>query len=200
VPLYYITKFLAVIPHEGGHALVAKLFFQKLDSIRFGRDGGGATKFAGDLPWLFDIFITLAGYLGPSLFGLLAAELLIRGGTSMVLWGSLVFLIVMLIAVRGLVGWIAVPGLMVMIGYVLMKVSPPHQLLITYVWVWFLLIAPVEQMFAFLRHKHYNSASSDSGQLERLTRFPSALWGLVFLAGTIAALAYGGSLLLPVGS
>ena len=196
VPLFYLTKYLAVVPHEGGHALIAKLLFQKLDSIRFKRSGDGVTKFARNLPWVADVPVTLAGYLGPSLFGLLAAEVLTRGGTTVVLWGSLVFLVIMLIAVRGLVGWLVVPGLMVVIGYVALKVPQPHQTLVTYVWVWFLLIVPVEHMFFFLRNKHYDNSSSDSGQMERLTRFPSALWALVFLAGTIAALAYGGSLLL----
>src|SRR5262249_25824034 len=50
VPLFYLTKYLAVVPHEGGHALIAKLLFQKLDSIRFGRDGDGVTKLARDVP------------------------------------------------------------------------------------------------------------------------------------------------------
>ncbi|HEU4421419.1 MAG TPA: M50 family metallopeptidase, partial [Pilimelia sp.] len=33
VPLFFVTKFVTVIAHEGGHALVAKLLFQKLESI-----------------------------------------------------------------------------------------------------------------------------------------------------------------------
>jgi hypothetical protein len=200
VPLFLITKFVSVIPHEGGHALIGKLLFQRLKEIRFQSDGGGFTDFDPQPPWLFNILVGLAGYLGPSMFGLLAAEMLVRGWTRMVLWGSLLLLLVMLLAVRGVVGWITVPGLMVVIGYIAIKAEPPLQLLYTYMWVWFLLIAPVEQMFVFLQAKIYNNNRSDAAGLQQLTRLPRELWALVFLAGTIAALVYGARLLLLPGT
>jgi hypothetical protein len=199
VPLYYVTKFVTVIAHEGGHATIGKVLFQRLKEIRFDRGGGGVTHFDPPAPWLFSIFIGLAGYLGPSMFGLLAAEMLARGWTDMVLWGSLLFLLGMLLAVRGVVGWIIVPGLMVVIGYIAVKAEPSLRLLYTHMWVWFLLIAPVQRMFVFLEAKTYNSEKSDPGVLRRLTLLPREFWTLVFLAGTIAALVYGARLLLLPG-
>jgi hypothetical protein len=199
VPLFFVTKFISVIPHEGGHATVGKVLFQRLREIRFHPNGGGVTSFEPPIPWLADVLIGLAGYLGPSMFGILAAEMLAHGWTQMVLWGSLLFLLAMLLAVRGVVGWISVPTLMIVIGYVAVKVDPPLQSLYTYMWVWFLLIAPVEQMFFFLREKIYNNDGSDAAGLQKLTRLPRELWTLVFLAGTIAALVYGARLLLPPG-
>ncbi len=200
VPLYVVTRFVSVIPHEGGHATVGKLLFQRIKQIRFQPDGGGVTEFDPPIPWLFDILLTAAGYLGPSMFGLLAAEMLVRGWTDMVLWGSLLFLLAMLLAVRGIVGWITVPGLMVVIGYIAVKVDPPLQLLYTHMWVWFLLIAPVEEMLIFLEAKGYNRDKTDVAVLRRLTLLPRELWTLILLAGTIAALVYGARLLLLPGT
>jgi hypothetical protein len=196
VPLFFVTKFVTVIAHEGGHATVGKLLFQRVLSITFKRDGGGETRFATPIPWLFDVLLTAAGYLGPSMFGLLAAEMLVHGWTDMVLWGSLLFLFAMLLAVRGIIGWIIVPSLMVVIGYIAVKVEAPLRLLYTHMWVWFLLIAPVEDMLIFLGAKGYTSDTSDIAVLRNLTLLPRELWTLVFLAGTITALVFGARLLL----
>jgi hypothetical protein len=196
VPLWYIAKFVLVIAHEGGHALLAKLLFQTLRSITFTKEGGGATEPAGSVPWLFNVVIFLAGYLGPSTFGLLGAWLLIHGRTEQVLWTSLAFLVVMLFAVRGMLGWLLVPGLITVIWLVAVKVDPPLQTLYTHMWVWFLLIGAVQRMLLFVLHKQYDDDSNDSISLQELTLVPSALWALVFLVGTIAALVYGGALLL----
>jgi hypothetical protein len=198
VPLWYVSRFVLVVAHEGGHALLAKLLFQSLRSIRFDKSGGGATEPASSVPWLFNIVIFLAGYLGPSLFGLLGAWLLVRGQTEAVLWASIGFLVVMLIAVRGLLGWLLVPGLMVVIWLVAVKVDPPLQTLYAHMWVWFLLIAAVQRMLLFIWHKQYDQGPNDSTALQGLTLVPSAIWALVFLAGTVAALAYGGAMLLRI--
>jgi len=196
VPLYFITQRIATIPHEGGHALLAKLFGRKLESIRFGRDGGGATKPAETMPWLVFVIVALAGYLGPSLFGMAAAWLLTAGHTEAVLWSSLGFLLFMLFAVRGWIGWIIVPALMAGIYAVAVYVEPAKQVVYAHVWTWFLLIVAVEEMFVVLRRRIYRNEGSDQAVLQRLTHLPAALWAFVMLVGTIAALAYGGSMLL----
>jgi len=150
VPLYVVTQFVATVAHEGGHALVATVLFQKVRSIRLYRNAGGGTD-AGEPPWLFAIFIGMAGYLGPSTFGLLAVALLIRGLNDAVLWASIGFLLLMLVVVRGPFGWFIVPALIAAIFWIAMQ---------------------------------------------RLTLLPSALWAVILLGGTVAALVYGGDLLL----
>jgi len=198
VPLWFVTKYVLVIAHEGGHALLAKLLFQKLNSIRFDRNGGGATAPASEVPWLFNIVIFLAGYLGPSLFGLFGAWLLVRGQTTMVLWASMAFLVLMLFAVRGLLGWLTVPALIVVLYLVTMRVGPPLQTLYTHMWVWFLLIGAVQRMLHFVLDRQYENGTNDSTHLADLTLVPSAIWAFVFLVGTIGALAYGGAMLLRI--
>lgn len=196
VPLWFVMKFVLVIAHEGGHALAAKLLFRNLESITFDRSGGGGTLPAPGVPWLFNIFIGLAGYLGPSLFGLFGVWLLVRGQTSAVLWGSLAFLAVMLFAVRGWIGWLLVPGLMVVIWLIATRTEPPLQTLYTHMWIWFLLIGAVQRMLLFVADKQYDQDGTDAARLQDFTGVPSAIWTFVFLVGTIAALAYGGGLLL----
>ena len=196
VPLWFVGKYVLVIAHEGGHALLAKLLFQRLRSITFDRNGGGATAPAAAVPWLFNIVIFLAGYLGPSMFGMVGAWLLVRGQTMMVLWASVAFLVLMLFAVRGLLGWLTVPGLIVVLYLVATRVDPPLQTLYTHMWVWFLLIGAVQRMLHFVLDRQYENGTNDSTHLADLTLVPSAIWAFVFLVGTIGALVYGGAMLL----
>jgi len=93
VPLYFVTKFVLVIAHEGGHAIVGIALFNGIKRIIFNKQGGGETQFAGDLTWPFVILVAFAGYAGPSLFGLMAAWLLLHGQPEMVVWGSMAFLV-----------------------------------------------------------------------------------------------------------
>ena len=195
VPLYVVTQFVATVAHEGGHALVATVLFQKVRSIRLYRNAGGGTD-AGEPPWLFAIFIGMAGYLGPSTFGLLAVALLIRGLNDAVLWASIGFLLLMLVVVRGPFGWFIVPALIAAIFWVATKVPQPNRLLLTHVWVWLLLIVPVEDMLVYLRQRLYRGPTGDTARMQRLTLLPSALWAVILLGGTVAALVYGGDLLL----
>ncbi len=196
VPLWFVTKFVLVIAHEGGHALLAKLLFQRLRAINFFRDGGGATVPADQVPLLCNVVIFLAGYLGPSLFGLFGVWLLVHGWTVQVLWASIAFLALMLFAVRGLLGWLLVPGLLVAVWLVIDRVDPPLQTLYTHMWVWFLLIGAVQRMILFVLHRQYEDDANDSISLQALTLVPSAIWAFLFLVGTIAALVYGGAMLL----
>ena len=200
VPLWFLTKYILVIAHEGGHALLAKLLFQKLRSITFSKGPGGATDPEPPVPWLFNIIIGLAGYLGPSLFGLLGAWLLTHGRPTSVLGASIIFLIIMLFAVRGFLGWLLVPGLLALIILILVKSEPPLQTLYTHMWVWFLLIGAVQRMLHFILDKQYADANTDAGHLRGWTLIPGEIWAFVFLAGTISALVYGGAMLLRIAA
>jgi hypothetical protein len=195
VPLFYVTRFVNVVAHEGGHAIVAVALLRAVKSIRFDRSGSGVTH-AEPAMWPFGILISVAGYLGPSLFGLMAAWLLIRGQTASVLWGSMAFLAVMLLVVRGILGLLLVPALMVVLYQVATKAEPPAQALVAHVWTWFLLISAVQQMIMFMRTATFNVPISDAAALSRQTLLPAALWGMLMLIGTIAALAWGGAMLL----
>lgn len=196
VPLYFVTKFVLVVAHEGGHALVGIALLNSVKRISFKRDGGGGTDFTSPVGWPFAILVVFAGYAGPSLFGLMAAWLLLRGRPDMVIWGSMAFLVVMLLAVRGWIGWVVVPVLLVVLYQVATKAEPSGLTLFAYVWTWFLLIAAVQRMIVFLAAKTYLSDKTDTAKLQAMTLLPSPLWALIQLAGTTTALVWGGAMLL----
>lgn len=198
VPMFMVTKYAATVAHEGGHALLGRLMAQKVVSIRLERSGNAATNFGGKLPWLVDIPVTMMGHLGPSAFGLGAAWLAVHGHSAAVFWASLGFLALMLFVVRGPVGWLVVPALLVLAFLVALYAEPPTQALLAHVWAWFLLIAAVEQSLMVMRGGAYAAKGSDHDELRRLTLLPPALWGVLLLAGSVAALAYGGRMLLRV--
>jgi hypothetical protein len=54
----------------------------------------------------------------------------------MVLWGSMAFLVLMLLTVRGCLGWIVIPALMVGLYQLATKAPPEMSALGAYVWTW----------------------------------------------------------------
>lgn len=196
VPLFFVTRFVYVIAHEGGHAFVGAALLAGIRRITFERDGSGATEFTSNPAWPFAIFVAFAGYAGPSLFGLMAAWLLLRDRADLVVWGSMAFLVIMLLVVRGWIGWIIVPLLLTGLYRVATKAEPRQLTLFAHVWTWFLLIVAVQTMLAYLSTKTYRVDGSDTRVLQRMTWLPSELWALVHLVATVAALVWGGAMLL----
>jgi len=160
VPMYVVTNLAATVAHEGGHALLGRLLGQKVTSIRLQRNGAGATYFGGDLPWAVSIPVIMMGHLGPSAFGLGAAWLAVRGYTVAVFWASLAFLLLMLFVVRGPVGWLVVPVLIVLLFLVAVYAEADTQVLLAYVWAWFLLIAAVEDSLVVMRNAVYATVTA----------------------------------------
>jgi hypothetical protein len=195
VPLYFVTKWIGTVVHEGGHAIMGLALLRGITDIRFTRGGGGVTTMDRTM-WPFGILVGLAGYSGPSMFGLLAAWLLVHGRTEVVLWGSMIFLVLMLLVVRGFIGWLVVPVLIVVLYKITTSVGPDRQFLLAHVWTWFLLIYAVQQMIVYIHQKHYEQPTSDTGRLRSFTLLPSVFWAAVLLAMTIFALGWGGAMLL----
>lgn len=196
VPLWFVTKFFVVVAHEGGHALVGVALLNQVRRITFSRDGGGGTEFVSSPRWPFVILVAFAGYAGPSLFGLLAAALLLHGEPQMVLWASMAFLALMLLTVRGCLGWIVIPVLMAGLYQLVTKAPPEMSRLGAYVWTWFLLIGAVQRMLVYLTDKTYLGDGTDTARLQRSTLVPSEIWSVLLLLATAAALVWGGSMLL----
>jgi hypothetical protein len=196
VPLWFLTKFVVVLAHEGGHAIVGIALLNRVRRIDFNSGGGGGTEWVKAPMWPFVILILLAGYAGPSLFGLMAAWLLRHDRPDMVIWGSMAFLVLMLFAVRGWIGWVVIPLLLVVLYQVATKAEAGVLTLIAYVWTWFLLIGAVQRMLVYIRAKHYQNKTSDTALLQRVTWLPNEVWTFVQLIGTGAALVWGGAMLL----
>ena len=194
VPMFFLTRFVYVVAHEAGHAIVAVALLRGVHAIRVRKDGGVTEHEAA--MWPFSILILAAGYLGASGFGLLAAWLLVRGQTAMVLWASMALLFLMLFAVRGLLGLLLVPGLLYVLYQVATRADPVMQTLSAHVWTWFLLIASVQRMLLYVQRKDYTNEKSDTAKLGALFVMPNEVWAFILLVATIAALVWGGALLL----
>jgi fatty acid desaturase len=67
---------------------------------------------------------------------------------------------------------------------------------LAYAWVWFLLLG------GFIQTVQYNGTqqgwSADASNLRELTKLPRGFWGMLWWLATLAALVYGGGVLLRV--
>jgi Peptidase M50B-like len=195
VPMFFAGRYLTLLAHEGGHALLAVAVFRVVKGIDIKTNGDGGVE-PDKRVWPFYLLVSAFGYLGPSLFGLLAAWLLLHDPPATVLWGSIAFLAVMLLATRGFFGPLLIICLMVALYQIATKAEPSMAALAAHVWTWFLLISGVQRMLMFMRTRNYNVAGNDTERLQKGTLLPKYLWGVILLVGTIAALTYGGGMLL----
>jgi hypothetical protein len=174
-----------VMAHEGGHAAVSALLLRKVDGIMLNADGTGATSRA-DAGWLGNILIKFAGYLGPSLYGLAAAKLIERGHIVMVLWLTILLLGLLLMVVRTAFGVLAVVvtgGLV----FVIIRYAPVSgQIVTAYAIAWLLLLSGVRTVL------DHGVRAGDAASLSDLTWIPRFVWFLLWLVGTVTAVAAGG--------
>jgi hypothetical protein len=187
--------------HEGSHGLVASLFGHRVLRIEFYRKGGGKTTYEPPHNRDGSMFVALAGYLGPAMFGVGSAELLREGRAVAMLWISLVFLVVELVMVHNAFGiW----SMVVVIGLLLAVILYTPlvvEVFLGYVWVWFLLLGGFRDIFVLHKGRKADKAAkkepkSDPDDLQKLSKVPAAFWTLVMGLGSAAGLVAGGGLLL----
>jgi hypothetical protein len=129
------------------------------------------------------------GYLGPSLFGLGAAKLIEAGHIVAVVWVTIFLLGVLLMWVVNLWGRFTVlliGGLVYAAGH---HTPMPDQVIAAYAITWLLLLSGVRQAFA------HGAGAKDAEILRDRTAIPRFIWALVWIAGTLGAVAVGGSML-----
>jgi hypothetical protein len=195
VPMFFAGRYLTVLAHEGGHAFLGLALFRGINKITINKSGGGETQTEVSV-WPVALLILVFGYLGPSLFGLFAAWLLLHDPAATVLWGSIAFLAVMLLATEGFLGPVLIISLMVALFQVVTRAEPSMIALVAHVWTWFLLISGVQRLFLLMSRKQYTNSRNDTAQLGKMTLVGGAFWGALLLVAAIAALVYGGALLL----
>ncbi|OLB74420.1 MAG: hypothetical protein AUI14_23565 [Actinobacteria bacterium 13_2_20CM_2_71_6] len=170
---------------------------RRLKGIRLHSDTSGLTVTKGRASGPGMVFSLLAGYLTPSALGLAGAVLLSAGRITLLLWLALLLLAAMLVMIRNAYGVVAV----VVVGAIVFAVSwyapPAAQAAFAYAGVWFLLIGGVRPVGELQRLRYRGRApDSDADQLAGLTHVPGLLWVAVFGVANLAALAFGGYLLL----
>jgi hypothetical protein len=195
-----VTHALTAV-HEGAHALFTSTSGGKVLGVTIGRDGGGATGFQG-IGWLGRFFTAMAGYLGPSMFGLAGAFLLIHGHTVPVLWLSLGFLAILLLQIRNPFGAFVVVVTGGLLYLVVRYTAGMVQACLAFAWIWLLLIGGFGDVIALARLRGQakqagrKDDSSDAHALRTLTFLPASMWvGMLWLL-TLVGLIFGAGLLL----
>ena len=186
---WLIVRHLAVMAHEGAHALTGLALFRRVHGIELRSDATGGTDIR-PATGLRSVPIALAGYLGPSAFGLGAAKLVELRLTPVVLYVVLFLLAVLLVGLRRSFGVISV----VVAGAVVAGIAwytPMHvQVVSAYAVAWLLLLSGVRRVV------EVGLRSDDGIRLRGITGLPHALWFLFWLVATLAAAAEGARLLI----
>lgn len=183
-----VVQHLSVMAHEGAHAVTASLLGFPLHGIELNPNATGGTK--GDfVRGPRDILVTFVGYLGPSACGLGAAKLISKGYIVTVLWLAIILLALLLPLIRWSFGIISVPAAIALLVWLLRDKHTGAEVVAAYALTWLLLLAGIR---AALMH---GADASDAHYLRDTTFLPRRLWSLLWLCGTLWALAIGGSLL-----
>lgn len=195
--VWRLSRNVVTIAHEGGHAVAALATGRRLTGIRLHSDTSGVTVSVGRPTGPGMVFTGLAGYITPSLLGLLFAVVLESGHITVLLWLSLLLLAVMLIMIRNVYGALSLVVTGAIVFAVSWFTSPTTQAMFAYAFTWFLLLAGVRPVIELQRKRRRGQArDSDADQLARLTSVPGIVWVGFFLLVALGALAAGGALLI----
>jgi Peptidase M50B-like len=187
--IWLIVQHVNTIAHEGAHAIAGSAVGRKIQYVTFRANGDGATKPSGGrLPG--EVTIGVVGYLGPSLFGLGAAKLIEIGHSVAVLWLALLLLILLLFVLRKLFSYVPVLATGAVIFLIARYGSVGAETITAYLVAWFLLLSGLRVVL------EHNLGASDAGNLASMTHIWRGFWVLLWLAGSIAAVAIGGALLI----
>lgn len=186
--VWLILRHVNTIAHEGAHAMTGSALGHRIERVELNPNATGAThrrggKLAGNVTASF------VGYLGPSLFGLGAAKLIEIGHSVAVLWLTLILLVLLLFVLRKVFSYVPVIATGLVIYLIARYGSVGADAIAAYAITWFLLLSGVRVVL------DHNMDAGDAGNLVSMTHIGRAFWFLLWLAGSVAAVAVGGALL-----
>jgi hypothetical protein len=184
-----VTKHLHVMAHEAAHATMNSALGVRVTGIQFRLNGDGATGHGPRGP-VASFVVLIVGYLGSSLFGIGAAELISAGYIVAVLWIGLVALLSILSVLRKGFGVLTVIAALIVLFFVAGFATVGVQVVTAYALAWFLLVSGIRMVTI------HRSESDDGEKLRKLTKIPQGFWYRFWLVGTVAGLLFGAVLLL----
>ena len=191
------TSHLVTLVHEAGHAFVAVLTGRRLRAIKLHSDTSGLTVTKGRTRGITMIATAAAGYLAPSVFGLIIVALIAYDRTLWSLYIALVGLGFLLLWIRNWFGLLLIL-LAGSITWLIANKTTAHFVELT---AWFLgaffLIAAPRAVWSHVLSRDVRR-QSDSDVLARISPIPAWLWALTFQALTLGALVWGILLLEPL--
>jgi len=181
VAFWWLFGHTITLAHEGGHALTTVLLGGAVSRLELQRDQTGATWLAtGPLRRLL---VLVAGYTGPSVFGLVGALVLRAGRADVVLWGSVVLLVWALTVAGNWFGRLVIVAVGATLFLFARSSSTDVQAIAACTWIWMLLVGGPIQSFEDGRR------GSDHAKLRDATLIPVGVWAFAFSALSLAAAA-----------
>jgi Peptidase M50B-like len=172
--------------HEGMHALLAAAVGFSILEFVLNRDGTGHVRHDAEAFGLRVLLVSLAGYLGPSAFGLGAARLIATGHVIAVLWLAIGALVLLLTTISTSFGLLSVPLAAVLLVVVVRNAHTGLEEFVVYLLTWLMLLSGARNA---VRH---GARAGDARNLTASTHLPRHLWALIWIAGTLFALAVAG--------
>ena len=189
--LWPLVEQFNVMAHEGAHALVAFAMGFKITKVTMDIENRGNTEvLAPPGTGLRTTLVGFVGYLGPSGFGLCAAKLIEAGRVITVMWLAITLLVLLLFLIRKSFGIFSVPAAIALLVYVVRHADSGLEEVIIYGMTWLLLLSGVRVAVA------HGVRASDAAILKKDTHIPRRIWALLWLAGTLTAVAAGGKWLI----
>jgi hypothetical protein len=183
--LWGFVRHGVVMAHEGGHAATAALMGRKVDGIDLNSNGTGETRAVTGI-WPGTVLFFFVGYLGPSLFGIAAAKMIELGHIVQVLWIALFLVALMLLAVRtgfGVLSLVVAGGLV----FLVLHYTPVSvQIVAAYAITWLLVLSGLRVVL------EHGTGAADAAFLRQRTFVPKFIWFLLWLAGSVTAIAIAG--------
>jgi Peptidase M50B-like len=184
--IWLLVRHANTIAHEGAHAMAGSAVGQRIFGVEINPDATGATERSGGaLPG--NVTASFAGYLGPSAFGLGAAKLIEVGHIVAVLWLALILLAALLFVLRKVFSYVPVLATGALIYLIARYASVGANIATAYAMAWFLLISGVRMVL------DHNLDAKDAQNLAGMTHIWRGFWVLLWLAGSVGAVAVGGS-------
>ena len=185
--LWPLVEQFNVMAHEGAHAVLGSGMGFGIKGVTLSIDNEGATDYyrapnTGPRRTL----TRFVGYLGPSGFGLCAAKLIETGHVVSVLWIAILLLLLLLFLIRKSFGIISVPVAIALLAVVMRYAHDGLEEVIVYGITWLLLLSGVRVAVAD------GAGAQDAVNLSKTTYIPRQIWALLWLAGTLVAVAVGG--------
>jgi Peptidase M50B-like len=190
--LWTIVSPFETVVHEGAHVLAGILTGRTILGVKIDEPSGGSTEMVPDSGCGFGI-AAFVGYIGASVSGLIAAWLISTGRMYAVLWLGLLLYAVMLVTARNFFGVLVMITGGVLLYLVLRHGTARTETAAAYGVAWFLLISGTRVAFGIVGRPR---EIKDAGVLAGMIFVWRWVWCLLWLAATIAALAFGAKILI----
>lgn len=189
-PIWHYARHVVTLVHEAGHAVVALLTGRRLNAVRLHSDTSGLTISSGRPRGPGMVAMAAAGYLAPTVLGLVCIWLVAADHTPWALWAALLTLALILLHIRNWFGLLVVALAGGAVAVLIWRASVDAQDLAASVLAWFLLVAAPRSTLDLWGHRRRSrTPTSDADLLARLTHVPAGVWNVILLLATCTALA-----------